>query len=858
MKHLLYILAFALLTISCTEEAHVRYDKKLTANKNDHPIVYTYDSLMLNLQLEKASDFLVEKLANTHTPSSIDTFIHSKLWRHKLHDAWMYEVDHFPELDSTKILSIDSFYYELYTTGEFQNLEFLLSNVEKASTDKERIEYLYQLARYYMHADNNYDTAFKYATEAEELLYKYDYNSNLHLDVYYALMDLNSYDRTNLKGLVLCEKLLDENRNHLALTDKVKARIYNQYSLIQLRREEIKSALMYGEKFLNLLSSNKCIPEYQNGYKNLSYTNLYSGRPIDSLKLLLKQYQKNIEQCGSDFVNFNRVKGQVLYVHEKYGEAIFSLKNAIIHAVKQKVNNRAIDNSLRSILVNSYSNIKEFIEARNLIESSIDTFKSAYSFIDYSTLAHLDYNQWVVTKNKTYLYACLNNVNRGISLLHDQLNTINEEAFLRLSRNKVNLATTGMRAAYDLYKLSPNNVSINDFFLIASIKKSYLLERDRKLNTLDSLIPAQIINDIHIIKTEIKELSISDHWMDIESVLKREKLVQHQLNNIHKNTSFTQGDLLERRSLKDIQNIMNVDQTILDYYIVDNYLYLLLINKDEAFVNRVSLNSEKIRLINTFYDKFSNYEDLSTIENRTLSNNIYKFLQLEYFNQHLKENIIIVADDILHKLSFAALETDLTSKLNSKLNHNHSISYTHSLQLWENKQFEVNNSNLKVAVFSYSDPISILKTNDLSLPELSNSYLEAKSIAKQYPNTKIFSGNSATKENFINTIKSDYDMIFLSTHGQANGSKRDDVKLYFRTENFGIDSIYGFNIPKPHNNIKLISLIACESGYGFIQNSEGLFSINRYFNVNTISGFVRLRSLHNKQHNSIYLKHSVI
>jgi CHAT domain-containing protein len=66
----------------------------------------------------------------------------------------------------------------------------------------------------------------------------------------------------------------------------------------------------------------------------------------------------------------------------------------------------------------------------------------------------------------------------------------------------------------------------------------------------------------------------------------------------------------------------------------------------------------------------------------------------------------------------------------------------------------------------------------------------------------------------------------------ANSFEKDDVKLFFRSSEGGLDSLYGYELLRYKSSCKKIVLSACESGLGTYEKGEGLFSLPRYFMLN--------------------------
>ncbi|MBK8052345.1 MAG: CHAT domain-containing protein [Saprospiraceae bacterium] len=141
--------------------------------------------------------------------------------------------------------------------------------------------------------------------------------------------------------------------------------------------------------------------------------------------------------------------------------------------------------------------------------------------------------------------------------------------------------------------------------------------------------------------------------------------------------------------------------------------------------------------------------------------------------------------------------------------------------------------NGKTALFAFSDPNTIRSKYRTRLIELPGTYKETTALKSKYPDTDIYAGTTATKANFLQAyLDTSVQYIHLALHGIANSAEKDDVKLYFRTSEGGLDSLYGYELLRYKSRCKKIVLSACQSGLGSYVKGEGLFSLPRYFMIN--------------------------
>ncbi len=139
----------------------------------------------------------------------------------------------------------------------------------------------------------------------------------------------------------------------------------------------------------------------------------------------------------------------------------------------------------------------------------------------------------------------------------------------------------------------------------------------------------------------------------------------------------------------------------------------------------------------------------------------------------------------------------------------------------------------KAVFFAFSDPATIKSKKRTRMIELPGTYREVVKLKNQYPDSRLYSGNNATKNNFLKEYQNpDNHYIHLALHGVAVSDTKDDIKLYFRTKPGGLDSLYGYELLNLNSSCKKIVLSACHSGAGKYIKGEGLFSLPRYFMIN--------------------------
>jgi len=121
--------------------------------------------------------------------------------------------------------------------------------------------------------------------------------------------------------------------------------------------------------------------------------------------------------------------------------------------------------------------------------------------------------------------------------------------------------------------------------------------------------------------------------------------------------------------------------------------------------------------------------------------------------------------------------------------------------------------------------------NDTALPRLKSTRLEYQAILKYFPQTQIHSltGFSANKENVVSSLRQDFEVIHIASHGFANNNNHRDAGLYFSAIDTtgqptnGLLSLY--EIEQLTSNAQLVILSACQTNVGtsyFKRPSDGI------------------------------------
>jgi CHAT domain-containing protein/tetratricopeptide (TPR) repeat protein len=291
-----------------------------------------------------------------------------------------------------------------------------------------------------------------------------------------------------------------------------------------------------------------------------------------------------------------------------------------------------------------------------------------------------------------------------------------------------------------------------------------------------------------------------------------------------------------RPSLKDLQNALSPDETLLEYVVREKTSYCLVVARDDVRVVEIAGRTTIDERVKNFLSSIK--QERKEDQTKSEAHALYTAVLKPILDTGASTRLIIVPDGSLHQIPFAAL----VDNKSHYLVEDHTISYSPSgtvFTLLRSKARAVPKELLAVGDVDYNSGFrgfaeSVLLRGfdtlrgDLvrSLPASGEEVQSVRSALKDV-NSTVLSHAQATETNFKRNAKP-LTVIHLAVHATSNSTFPDRAGLVFLPDvKMGEDGLLQVREIRdlPISGTSLVTLSACDTSVGRIEGQEGVSSI---------------------------------
>lgn len=441
------------------------------------------------------------------------------------------------------------------------------------------------------------------------------------------------------------------------------------------------------------------------------------------------------------------------------------------------------------------------------------------------------------TFQEKYALCVLDSYDKIINYSNTPLNSrVSAKSKSRYFENKYTVFEGGLITALTLYQETKNNdYLIRAFNYSEKSKATSLREKIARSNRVDWQIPKewqeqqQTLN-MRLVENKKKYAAAEekDEDLSLEIFTIKEELVKLQNKIMNNYPHYFNIHINSGLVLTDLKQMLPDNSVLIEYFVGKDSLYVFTISDQiKAFtLDKGYLAEIEVLLTNIKNQKF----------NRKQANDLYKGILGVLIKDQNYDQLIIIPDRQIGLLPFETLTNMTEEGKYDYLIKQYTIDYYPSASLLINQRQKESDlksmlavspqftftSNTLLATRSASDSISL--TQLTQLPYASE---EVELITNIYGGTKLI-GAMATESNFKRELIN-ADIIHLATHAVLDDRDPLYSKLVLAKDDDEDGLLHAYELYGMDIKASLVSLSACNTGFGEYYGGEGIMSLARGF-----------------------------
>ena len=676
------------------------------------------------------------------------------------------------------------------------------------------------------------DSAIEHQEIALKLSQKFS-NKEAEADSLSSLGILNVWQGKDILSLNYFQRALSIFRELKNLTGEVNIlnSIGNQYTLLG----DPSTALEYHKKALAISDNmdNNYLLVRTLGY--MTITSIEALEPPENNNEAIKYGKRAIEiadkselKGGVDIYNAYRGLGYAYWANKDYEKAL-SLGNKfieILEGLKRQAGSNSIikyyEASTFSIMGIAYATLENYQQALEYVQKAIDLFDGVgdidneVKWVSFWRLGVINDKLGNIAKAKDdFLHAI-----HIIETSRESKQSLESKIKIGVDANKVYsdtivllLKTNETVEAFNYMERAKARTFLDLLGSRFRLQDKGIFEEERRLQFRINYL-SEKIREVN----ERPDKKVSPQMkLSLEKQLNKARteytalLEKIKKENPELSTLLTVNPL----TLKEVQELLDSDATLLEYFITPDKTLLWIVGKSDLKVIEIEIKDKELKeKVDTFREKIANLQP----DYKKDADELYELL-IKPAKQYIKtKRIGIVPHSVLHYLPFQAL-MDENGKF---LIEEYEIFYTPSasvLKFVYEKRKEVKG---KVLAFGNPD----IGDESLNLPYAED---EVKKIKNTYPDTALYLKEKATEDK-AKTLSADYNIIHFASHGELNPMNPmfSSIRLAKDKEEDGrleVNEIFNLNL----KNTSLVTLSACETGLGKLTQGDELVGLTRGF-----------------------------